>query len=267
MRSLCLSLSKGFSALVLFTSAASARELRICADPANIPFSNRSLEGFENRIADLLAQDFGSVTYVWQRMGRSFVREYINSAKCEMLIGIPKNFSPMLTTVPYYRSSYVFVLLRDRSSSGLTLNHPMLHNMKIGVQVLDDDYAPPARALAARGMQANVVGFRSTGKEAFSIIEAVASRQVDMAIVWGPLAGYFALPLRRQLKLIPLEPEIDPPGLPFTFEISMGVAKGNGQLRDELNIFLNRRRKEIQSILQVYGVPQLPMISQRSPVE
>jgi mxaJ protein len=263
MPSACRSIAAAGVLLVLLTAdRVDARELRICADPANLPFSHRNLQGFENRIAEVLAKDHGPVTYVWQRMGRSFVREYINSGKCDMLLGIPKNFNAMLATEPYYRSSYVFVVRRAAGLKDLTLNEPVLRKLKIGVQVLDDDYAPPARALSNRGMQANIVGFRSTGDEAGSIVDAVARRSVDVAIVWGPLAGFFARRHGRQLTIVPVEPQVDPPGLPFTFEISMGVSKQNKKLRDELNGFLERHAEEIQSILREYGVPQLPMISE-----
>src|SRR5437764_7849285 len=138
---------------------AQPRQLRICADPANPPFSSVSRNGFENRLADLLARDLHvHVDYEWQRMGRGFVREYINKSRCDLVLGIPTNYRQMLTTDPYYRSSYVFVSRRDKHVDGLNLNHPALRKMKIGVQVLDDDYAPPAQALARRGMQSNIVG-------------------------------------------------------------------------------------------------------------
>jgi ABC-type amino acid transport substrate-binding protein len=129
--------------------------------------------------------------------------------------------------------------------------------MKVGVQVLDDDYAPPAHALARRGMQANIVGFETTGDDAPSIVRAVVTGKVDTAVVWGPLAGYFARRYPGRLTLTPVQPEVDPPGLPFTFAISMGVRKGNMQLRDRLQQFLDRRQKQIQTILHTYGVPQI----------
>src|SRR5437868_3222842 len=96
-------------------SSAFAAELRVCADPDNLPFSNRQQQGFENRIADLLARDLNAkVTYEWQRLGRGFVREVLNKGKCDVLLGIPQNFRALLTTKPYYRSDYVFVVRRDR---------------------------------------------------------------------------------------------------------------------------------------------------------
>jgi quinoprotein dehydrogenase-associated probable ABC transporter substrate-binding protein len=241
-------------------ATAQARELRVCADPDNVPFSNQKLQGFENHIAELLARDLHAhLVYQWQRMGRGFTREFLGKSRCDLLIGIPSHYPGVLATSPYYRSSFVFVERRDHLLGSPSLNNAALHNMKIGVQVLDEDYTPPAAALARRGMSGNIVGFETTGDEASSIIRAVASGKVDTAIVWGPLAGYFARAYGNRLQIVPIQPEVDPPGLPFTFEISMGVRKGNTALRDELEQFLQRRRTDIQKILRQYGVPQLAM--------
>lgn len=251
---------------VVLVSFAQARELRVCADPDNLPFSNNQQQGFENKIADLLARDLhANLVYVWQRMGRGFVREYINKGECDLVIGIPANYRPLLTTDPYYRSAFVFVTRRDRTPQPTSLNDPELHRMKkIGVQVLDEEYAPPGDALARRGMQAEIAGFRTTGKDAGSIIRAVVDRKVDAAIVWGPLAGYFARNYAALLQLTPVSPEVDTPGIPLTFAISMGVRKGNGALRNELQNFLDQRQPQIRAILKSYGIPQLAMAAGRS---
>jgi mxaJ protein len=126
------------------------------------------------------------------------------------------------------------------------------------VHVLEEEYTPPGEALARRGLQAAIVGFDTTD-DAASIIRAVANRQVGIAVVWGPLAGYFAQKYHDDLVLEPVEPEVDPPGLPFTFAISMGVRKGNTALREELDRVLTRHQSEIRTILTKYGVPQLPL--------
>lgn len=236
---------------------ARARDLRVCADPDNLPFSDTEQRGFENKIATLLAQDLNAhLVYVWQRMGRGFVREYLNKSKCDVLIGIPSDYRPVLTTTPYYRSTYVFVMRRDAPLQLTSLNDPALHRMKkIGVQVLDEEYAPPGDALARRGMQAAIAGFSSTGKDADSIIRAVVDGKVDAAIVWGPLAGYFTRHYKNVLRVAAVSPPVDPPGIPLTFAISMGVKKGNTQLRAELENFLERRHQQIQAILRHYAVP------------
>ena len=234
------------------------RQLRVCADPDNLPFSNRKQQGFENRIADLLAQEtHAQLRYVWQRMGRGFVREYFGKSRCDLVVGIPSSFTQLLTTKPYYRSTYVFVSRRSAHMQPTSMDDPALRRMKIGVQVLDEDYAPPAAALAYRGMQSNIVGFDTTGSDAPSIIRAVATRQIDTAIVWGPLAGYFAQRYPGKLSLTPVRPVTDAGGIPFSFSISMGVRKDNILLRNELQQFLARRHGEIDAILHRYGVPRI----------
>src|SRR5438270_1598031 len=177
----------------LVASSAFAADLTVCADPDNLPFSNRQQQGFENQLATLLGRELkANITYEWQRLGRGFVREVLNKGKCDVLLGIPQNFRGMLTTEPYYRSDYVFVVLRDRGIRLTSFDDPQLRRMKVGVQVLDEEYAPPAEALGRRGLIGNVIGFDSTGNDADSIIRAVLHKKVDAAIVWGPLAGYYA---------------------------------------------------------------------------
>jgi mxaJ protein len=192
-------------------------------------------------------------------MGRGFVREYLDKSQCDLLIGIPTNYRPVLTTSPYYRSTYVFVSRQGKPSP--SLDAPALHGLKIGVQVLDEQYTPPGEALARRGLQGAIVGFDTIGDGADSIVRAVADQKVDIAIVWGPLAGYFAKEFGHDLRVTPVEPEVDPPGLPFTFEISMGVRKSNLTLRDQLQKVLMHRGSDIRAILDEYGVPHLPLTS------
>lgn len=263
MFSSCPNLVALLAALLMATTGSSfARELRVCADPDNLPFSNSRQQGFENRIAEVVARDLHArLSYVWQRMGRGFVREYLNQGTCDLLIGVPQAFNPVLPTAPYYRSTYVFVTRRDQQLKPASLDDPTLRRMKIGVQVLAEDYTPAASALARRGLQSEIVGFETVGEDASSIIRAVADHQVDTAIVWGPLAGYFAQNYGNSLQITPVVPEVDPPGLPFTFAISMGVRKGNTALRNELNGVLQRRGTDIQKILRQFGVPRLELAS------
>ena len=263
MYSPCLKFLGGFLLLISAAVGVNAqnRELRVCADPNNMPFSARDQAGLENRIAALVAQDLSArLTFVWQRMGRGFVREYLDKAQCDLVVGIPMNYRPLLTTRPYYRSTYVFVSRRGNPVIP-SLESPALHGLKIGVQVLDEEYTPPGEALARRGLQGEIVGFDTISDGAESIVQAVADRKVDLAIVWGPLAGYFARKVGHDLRVTPVEPEVDPPGLPFTFAISMGVRKGNLALRDQLEKILLDRGSDMRNILDEYGVPQLPIAS------
>jgi mxaJ protein len=248
------------AALLLCASSVSGRELRVCADPDNLPFSNRQEQGFENKIATLIASGMhGHVSYVWQRMGRGFVREFIDKGRCDVLIGVPANFRQMLTSRAYYRSTYVFVARRDARIKPASLDDPALRAMKIGVQALDEQYVPPGGGLARRGMQNSIVPFYGVGKNASAIVRAVIHGDVDAALVWGPLAGYLASKQGEALQIFPVKPEMDSPGVPYTFQIAMGVRKGNVALQQELNEILLYRKADIERLLSAYGVPQLEM--------
>src|SRR5436190_22081100 len=175
-----------------------SRELRVCADPNNLPFSNKQLEGFENKIADLVGRDLhASIAYTWWAQRRGFVRNTIGSGTCDVLMGVPTRFERTLVTRPYYRSSYVFVTRRDRRLAIRSFDDRALRQVRVGVQLIGDDggNSPPAHALAARHIVANVVGYTVYGdylepNPPARIVKAVAHGDVDVAIVWGPLAGY-----------------------------------------------------------------------------
>jgi quinoprotein dehydrogenase-associated probable ABC transporter substrate-binding protein len=239
--------------------------LRVCADPNNLPFSNQKQEGFENRIADLVAKDLGErVEYTWWAQRRGFFRNTLKAGECDLVVSVPAGFEMALTTAPYYRSSYVFVSRKDRHLQLTSLDDPRLHELKIGVQMIGNDFsnAPPAHALSKRGMIENVKGFMLYGDYAqpnppARIIDAVVDRKVDLAIVWGPLAGYFAKRSAVPLDLVPVSPQVDQPFLPFVFDMAMGVRRGDQQLRDQLEQVIERRRSEIDRILADYGVPRV----------
>lgn len=241
------------------------RVLRVCADPNNLPFSNRRLEGFENRIAELVARDLGaSLSYTWWPQRRGFVRNTLDTGDCDVVMGVPASYELVLTTRPYYRSTYVFVSRRDRHLGVRSFDDPVLRRVRIGVQLVGDDYAnsPPSHALAARGVVGNVHGYSVYGdysqeNPTAAIVDAVGRGEVDVAVVWGPLAGYFA---RRQpvpLDLVPVSPQIDLPFLPFVFDISMGVRRQDKDLKEELDRILERRKPGIDAILDAYGVPRV----------
>ncbi len=239
------------------------RVLRVCADPNNLPYSNRRGEGFENRLAELLGRELGAgVRYTWWAQRRGFVRNTIGAGDCDVVLGVPVGFEPLLTTRPYYRSTYVFVTRRD-GPAVRSLDDSVLHHLRIGVQMIGDDGAntPPAHALARRGIVNNVVGFPVYGDygrpdPTARIVEAVAAGAVDVALVWGPLAGYYARRQRVPLALAPVSPAMDPPALPFTFDIAVGVRRGDTALRDAIQRALDRRRVEVDRLLHAYGVPR-----------
>jgi len=238
--------------------------LRVCADPNNLPFSNRRLEGLENKLARLIAADLAvPVSYTWWAQRRGFFRNTLKAGLCDVVMGIPSGFEMASPTRPYYRSTYVFLSRADRGDLVHSLDDPALRSLRIGVQLAGDDYAntPPAHALARRGIVSNVVGFTLYGDYArpnppARIVDAVARGEVDVAVVWGPLAGYFAARSPAPLRIAPVTPSVDRPFLPFVFDICVGVRRGVEDLRDAIDAVLERRRPEIQKLLDEYRVPR-----------
>jgi len=245
-------------------SAVPAHVLRVCADPNNLPYSNERQEGFENKIADLIAKELdANLQYSWRAQRRGFFRETLKENRADLVLGVPAHFDMALTTAPYYRSSYVFVYRKGRGLDIHSLDDPALRKLTIAVQMIGNDGAntPPAHALANRGIIDNVIGYTVYGDYSQEnpparIIEAVAKGAVDVALAWGPLAGYFARQQSLPLEVVPVSPAADP-HLPFTFSIAMGVRKGDKLLRDEIDAILTRKRPEIEAILDEYGVPRV----------
>lgn len=239
--------------------------LRVCSDPNNLPFSNQRGEGFENKIAELIAREMSArVEYTWWAQRRGFFRNTLKANDCDLVMGVPSNFEMALTTTPYYRSTYVFVTRKDKHLNITSFDDPVLRKVKIGVQMVGDDFAntPPAHALSSRQIIENVEGFTLYGdyKEEnppARIMDAVAKGEVDVAIVWGPLAGYFAQKERVPLNIVPVSPQIDGASLPFVFDISLGVRRGDQAFKDELEQIIESKRAEINSILDNYGVPRV----------
>jgi mxaJ protein len=242
-----------------------ARELRVCADPNNLPFSNARGEGFENRIAELLAREMGAkVRYTWWAQRRGFIRNTLSAGKCDLVTGVPAGYEMLLPTRPYYRSTYVFVTRADAPYRVSSFDDPRLRRLRIGVQLVGDDYSnpPPALALGRRGIVENVQGYTLYGDYSLPnpparILEALARGEIDVAIVWGPLAGYFARREATPLAVVPAAAQQDGPDLPLAFSIAMGVRRGDEALKREVEAILRRRRAEVEAILDEYGVPRV----------
>lgn len=258
-------------ALLIFASCCTvvmqAVPLRVCADPNNLPFSNEQLQGFENRIADLIAKDLGmQLTYFWFPQRGAFFRKTLNAGVCDVVMGVPSGFDEAAATRPYYRSSYVFITRQDRHLHITSLDDPLLRTLKIGVHVLgeQDDSLPPVHALITRGIVHNLVGFSIFGNlnekdPPADLIKAVEDGRVDVAIAWGPLAGYFSQKSSAALEISPLLDDPRNPKLPFHFDIGIGVRENDTALKRTLEEELIRRRKDIEKILQQFGVPHLPI--------
>jgi mxaJ protein len=257
-------------ALALLAGASQAGEagraggaLRVCADPNNMPFSNAKEEGFENRLAALVGGSLGlQVEYVWWAQHRGFIRRTLKAGDCDVLMGVPALLDTVETTRPYYASTYVFVSRADRRLGIASIRDARLRSLKIGVQLVGDNgfNTPPAHAIAAQGLTGNVTGYTLYGdydeaNPPARIIDAVANGEIDIAAVWGPLAGWFARWSDISLTVSPIEDTQDFAPLMFRFDIAMGVRTGDHALRDRLDAVIAKQQPAITALLQSYGVP------------
>jgi mxaJ protein len=204
------------------------------------------------------------VTYTWWAQRRGYVRNTLNAEACDLVPGVAAGVDMLATTKPYYRSTYVFVTRADRKLAIASLDDPRLKRLKIGVQLVGNDQAntPPAHALAQRGVIRNVRGYMLYGDYSrpnppAAIVDAVAKGEVDVALVWGPLAGYFARREPVRLSLSPVSPRIDHGLWPMTFAVAMGVRRGDAAFKAEIEAALDRNRPAIERILEEYGVPEV----------
>jgi mxaJ protein len=252
--------------MMIGAAGAAAAVLRVCADPDNLPFSDRQGRGFENEIVELIAKDLGStVDYTWWAQRRGYVRHTLKADVCDIWSGVVSGNEMMTSTRPYYRSSYVFVTRADRRLHIASFDDPQLRELIIGVQMVGSDAmnTPPAHALSRRGIVENVRGYMLYGDyrqphPPSAIIDAVENGDVDVAVVWGPMAGYFAAQSSTPLAVEAVQPWRDGRELPMAFYISMGVRRGDNALLQRLNDSLERNQTAISAILAEYHVPVLP---------
>lgn len=235
------------------------KALRVCADPDNLPFSNQQEEGFENRIAALVAQELGiPVAYTWWPQRRGFLRGTLNARHCDVVIGIPAGHPMVLTTGAYYSSPYVVVSRIQQDLQIASLDDPLLRELRIGVY----QNSPVDFVLGRSGMVDNVFGYSTfyDGRINYpeKIIEDVASGRIDVAVVWGPAAGYLVDQQPDTLTLAPVDvPRLEGngEGEAVVFAMSMGVRKTDVSLQAVLETVLRTKGNEIRRILQQYGVP------------
>jgi mxaJ protein len=261
------SMSRAVSLAVVFVVLSSistwasgpARELRVCGDPDNLPFSNDRLEGFENKIVEIIARELkASVQYTWLSQRGSFIGKSLDAGKCDVVITVPSSYRRVLTTRPYYRSTYVFVYPKDKLKLK-SFDDPVLRTVRIGIHGFGEAGTSPVTiALADRGIKDRIVGYTildTPDSPKAKIIDAVAAGDIDVAIVWGPFGGYFANREPVKLEVVPVNSTSQITSVPFAFDISMGVRKGDIALKTELEAALDRRQHEVTKVLEKYRVP------------
>jgi quinoprotein dehydrogenase-associated probable ABC transporter substrate-binding protein len=230
-----------------------------------MPLSNQKGEGYEQKIADLIGKEWNAkVEYAWWPVRRGFFSRALNGRYCDVSIQAPAGLDMAGVTVPYYRSGYVFVTRKDSRLDITSLADPRLKKLKIGINLLhsDAENTPPAMALSRYGVVGNLTGYSTFYTETDrpeDIVNAVAKKEVDVAIVWGPLAGYFARQASVPLDIRALPERDSLSDFPFQFNIAMGVRRRDRALRDSLNAFIERKQPEIQAILKEYDVPLFPV--------
>ena len=244
--------------------------LRVCQDPNNLPFSNIKGDGIENKLAELFAKKLGwKLDYFSfpQRMG--FVRNTIRfklpgtNYRCDIIMGVPTGFDQVATTKPYYRSTYALVFPKGKGLDNvkskqdfLQLDSKQLKKLKIGLY----DRSPASQWLSRRGLLEQAVPYRIMNADPNQypgeIIEKdLAAGKIDVAVVWGPLGGYFAKKIKQpELSVVPLTSE---PGINFQYEMSVGVRFGEKEWKAQVEKFLDENKTEINEILREFNVPLL----------
>jgi mxaJ protein len=244
-----------------FTTATSTPRLVVCADPNNLPFSNRAGQGFENKLVELLARDLqAEVEYVWRSPRHGDVQSTPGEGQCDLWPGVATGVDTVARTRPYYRAGYVFVTRADQPLTGLTLDDRRLRSLTIGLQMVGSDAinSLPAFATAHRGVARNAQGYMVYGNYDWpnpppGIVDAVANRKIDVAMVWGPVARYFARQSAVPLRLEPVVAQSDGAVRPMAYAISMGVRKDDAGLRDRIDRILQQDKPEIDALLKLLG--------------
>jgi mxaJ protein len=239
----------------LTTVATQSKSLRVCGDPDNLPYSNERLEGFENKIATVVAADLGAtVKYAWWPHQRGLVKNTLDAGTCDVIFGVPEGLETVLGTKPYYRSSYVIAYRKGGGHAVSSLDAPELKQLRIGVYA----NTPVEESLARRSLLDHLTAYslffdpQGDRDRPAKLLDDLIAGTVDVAIPWGPLAGYYAKKLNAPIEVVPLPDEV---GVPLSFSIGMGVKKGNRDLKSQLEAAIDHRQSEIRAVLEEYGVP------------
>lgn len=243
--------------LLAATEVQNRTVLSVCADPSNLPFSNKKGEGFENKIAELVATELGvRVHYTWFPQTIGFIRNTLRARKCDVVMGISLGNELVLNTNPYYRSAYALVYRAEPDLAVNSLSDPLLKTKRLGVVV----NTPPASVLARHGLMANARPYNLRvdtrvdlpGKR---MVQDVADGNIDVAVVWGPIAGYYAKIQNPALKVVPLSEQAEE--ITMDFRITMGVRQNEVEWKRQLNKIIRKLQPQINIILHRYGVPLL----------
>lgn len=232
--------------------------LRVCADPANMPFTDEKEEGFENKIAALLAEKLGlTLDYTWFPQATGFYRMTLGSKRCDVVMGYVAGGDPVLNTNAYYRSAWVLITPKDGDLADVdTLEDPRLKGRRIGVVA----GSPPGDLLSRNGLMSmarpySLMVDRRFESPAEAMIKDINDGEIDAGILWGPIGGYYAKASPKPLAVMPLVKEKGDPSL--VYRITFGIRPGELNWKHQLNDFIQKEQGAINRILLDYGVPLL----------
>lgn len=236
-------------------------EFKVCADPDNLPFSNIKQEGFEDKIAALIAADLGKklgFTYAYNRQG--FLRNTINANRCDVIMSMTSDFDALRTSKPYYRSTHVFVYKKDSGKDIRDWDSPDLRKSVIGII----GESPATRPLADHDLMANARPYRiqrDLNLPPSFLIDDLVKGEIDVAIVWGPIGGYYAKKSSVPLVVVPI-PEYEQVNVKGkeAWNISVAVRKKDKERMAMIQEVLDRRQADILKILDEYGIPHIPVV-------
>ena len=232
--------------------------LRVCADPANLPFSNEKGEGFENRVAEIVAAEFKvPVEYTWFPQATGFIRQTLFAKRCDVVIGYAQGDELVLNTNHYYRSTYALIYRAGGALDGVdNLADSRLRNKRIGVIA----GTPPGNVMARLGLIEQAKPYplmidRRYDSPGERMVDDIRSGDIDAGVLWGPMAGYFAARGGEKLEVVPLLKESGTPRM--AYRITFGVRNLEDHWKRELNLVIAKLQGDIDAILLQFGVPLL----------
>lgn len=239
-------------------------EFRVCADKDNLPYSNDKQEGFENKIAELIAKDLGKkVVYQFWYDRLGFIRNTLNARRCDVIMGTVAGNDMVLTSKPYYRSGYVFVYRKDSGYNIKDWDSPDLRKGVIGVV----GQTPPSRPINDKGLMENSRPYRimrDLNLPPSFMIDDLVKGDIDIAVIWGPIGGYYAKKASIPLVVVPA-PEYEATNVHGKeyWNISVAVRKREKERMAMIQEVLDRRQADIVKILDEYGIPHVPVVDER----